>query len=89
MEQEEGLLTLTDIASSSKYKLESETSMISSPLPLYTSSPPILPPLPSSPLPITPPFLHNMSQYSSIDYKQIIQQQQEQLVALQAQLQAL
>ena len=75
MEQEESLLTLTDIASSSKYKLESEASMISSPLHLYISSPPTPLPLPSSPLPITLPFLYNMSQYSSINYEQIIYQQ--------------
>jgi len=30
-----------------------------------------------------------MSQYSSINYEQIIQQQQKQLVAMQAQIQAL
>jgi len=30
-----------------------------------------------------------MSQYSSINYEQIIQQQQEQLVVMQAQIQAL
>jgi len=83
MEQEESLLTPTEIASSSKYKSESKNNTTSSLLPLYTLSPPIPLPLSSSLSPIPLPPLHNMSQYGSINYKQIIQQQQKQLMALQ------
>jgi len=74
------LLLLTEI-SSSEYKLEGETS-IGSALPLYTTLLPSLPPLLSSPSPIT----YNMSQ---INLYKIIRQQQEQLAAIQAQIQAL
>jgi len=57
-------------------------------LPLYTSlSPPTSPPLSSSPFPIDlPPSYPIMSQY---DLHAIICQQQEQLAAMQAQIQAL
>jgi len=56
-------------------------------LPLYISSLPIPPPLSQSPSPIeSPPPYHNMSQ---INLHEIIRQQQEQLVAIQAQIQAL
>jgi len=67
--------------------LESETS-IGSILPLYTSSPPPLPPPSSSLSPIDSPpsYYNNMSQ---INLHKIIQQQQEQLVAMQVQIQAL
>jgi len=68
---------------SSEYKSESETSTGST-LPLYTSSPP---PLSSSPSPIdSPPPYPIMSQH---DLHTIICQQQEQLAAMQAQIQAL
>jgi len=67
--------------------LESEIS-IGSTLPLYTSSPPSLPlPSPSpSPIDSPPHYNNNMSQ---INLHEIIQQQQEQLAAMQAQIQAL
>ena len=65
---------------SSEYKSESETSTGST-LPLYTS-----PPQPLSPLPIDSPPHYNMSQ---INLHEIIRQQQEQLAAMQAQIQAL
>ena len=66
--------------SSSEYKSESETSTDSA-LPLYTS-----PPLPL-PTPIDlPPTYNNMSQ---INLHEIICQQQEQLAAIQVQIQAL
>jgi len=56
-------------------------------LPLYTSSPPSPLPLSSSPSPIdSPPSYNNMSQ---INLYEIIRQQQEQLVAMQVQIQAL
>ena len=56
-------------------------------LPLYISSPPTPPPLSQLPLPIDSPSpYHNMSQ---INLHEIIQQQQEQLAAIQAQIQAL
>jgi len=75
---EEGLLSRTEISSSSEYESESETSTGSA-LPLYTSPPPP-PPIDSpSPYPI-------MSQH---DLHAIICQQQEQLAAMQAQIQAL
>jgi len=86
VKQEEGPLALTEITSSSEYKLESEDSMTSSLLSLYTLLP--LTPLPLS-LSISPSSFYNISQYSSINYKQIIQQQQEQLATLQTQLQIL
>jgi len=86
MRQEESPLAPTEI-SLSEYESEGETS-IGSTLPLYTSSPPILPPPPSSSLsPInSPSFYHTMSQY---DLYAIIRQQQEQLAAVQVQIQAL
>jgi len=69
--------------SSSEYESESETS-IGSALPLYTSLPE--PSQPLSPLPIDSPPHYNMSQ---INLHEIICQQQEQLAAMQAQIQAL
>jgi len=83
--QEEDLLPHTKIISSSKYESETETSMGSA-LPLYTSSPPSPPPLSSSPSPIDSPPNYNISQNN---LHNIIQQQQEQMVAMQAQIQAL
>jgi len=63
-----------------EYKSESETSTGSTLL-LYTSSPSL------SPIPIdSPPAYNNMSQ---INLHEIIHQQQEQLAAMQAQIQAL
>jgi len=54
---------------------------------LYTSSPSSPPPLLSSPSPIdSPPQYNNMSQ---VNLHEIIHQQQEQLVAMQVQIQAL
>ena len=80
---EEGPLSHTEISSSSEYESESETS-IGSALPLYTSPPPIPPP---SPPPIdSPPPYPIMSQH---DLHAIICQQQEQLAAMQVQIQAL
>jgi len=71
----------------SEYELESETST-SSALPLYISpSPPSPPPLSSSPSPIDSPSPYPiMSQH---DLHAIIRQQQEQLAAMQMQIQAL
>ena len=87
---EEGPLSLTEIYSSSEYESETETSA-GSVLPLYTSLPPTPPPPTppqSSPPPIdSPPSYHNMSQ--QINLHKIIRQQQEQLAAMQAQIQAL
>jgi len=71
---EEGPLSHTEISSSSEYESESETSTGSA-LHLYTSPPIDSPP----PYPI-------MSQH---DLHAIIRQQQEQLAAMQAQIQAL
>jgi len=71
---EEGPLSHTEISSSSEYESESETSICSA-LPLYTSPPIDSPP----PYPI-------MSQH---DLHAIIHQQQEQLAAIQVQIQAL
>jgi len=72
---------------SSEYESESETSTGSA-LPLYTSSPPSPPPQSSSPSPIDSPLSYNnMSQ--QINLHEIIHQQQKQLVAMQAQIQAL
>jgi len=73
--------------SSSEYESESETSTGSA-LPLYTSSPlSSPPPLSSSPSPIDlPPPYPIMSQH---DLHTIIHQQQEQLAAMQAQIQTL
>ena len=82
---EEDLLLHTEIISSSEYKSETETSTGLA-LPLYTSSPPSPPPLSSSPSPIDSPPNYNMSQNN---LHNIIQQQQEQMVAMQAQIQAL
>ena len=77
---EEGPLSHTEIYSSLEYKSESETSTGSA-LPLYISP---LPP-PSPPIDSPPPY-PNMSQ---INLHEIIRQQQEQLAAMQAQIQAL
>jgi len=83
---EEDPLSHTEIYSSLEYESESETST-SSALPLYTS-PPTPPPQSSSPSPIDlPPSYHNMSQ--QINLHEIIRQQQEQLAAMQVQIQAL
>jgi len=80
---EEGPLLHTEISSSSEYESESETSTGST-LPLYTSPPPI--PLPSPP-PIDSPLPYPiMSQHN---LHAIIRQQQEQLAAMQVQIQAL
>jgi len=71
MELEEGLLALTETESSSDYKSEREAS-ISSTLSLYilllSTSPPLLPTL----IDFLP--FYNMSQHSTINYKQIILQ---------------
>ena len=83
MGKEEGSLALTEITLSSEYELESKVSMSFSLLPLYISSPSTLSPPLLSPSPVSSPSLYNMSQYSSINFKQIIQQQQKQLAALQ------
>ena len=72
---------ITRISSSSDYESESETSTGST-LPLYTSSPPP----PALPIPIDSPPHCNMSQ---LNLHKIIRQQQEQLAAMQAQIQAL
>ena len=77
---EEGLLSHTEISSSSEYESDTETSA-GSVLPLYTS---LLPP-PSPPIDSPPPY-PTMSQH---DLHAIICQQQEQLAAMQAQIQAL
>ena len=77
---EEGPLSHTKIYSSSEYESESKTSTGSA-LPLYTL--PLPPPLP--PIDSPPPY-PNMSQ---INLHEIIRQQQEQLAAMQAQIQAL
>ena len=76
-------LDITEIALLSEYKSESKTS-IGSALPLYTSLP-LPPPQPSS-SPIDSPSHYNMSQ---LNLHEIIRQQQEQLAAMQAQIQAL
>ena len=75
---EEGPLSHTEISSSSEYESESETSTGSA-LPLYTS-PPSPPPI-DSPLPYLIMSQHNLHA--------IICQQQEQLAAIQVQIQAL
>ena len=81
--QEDGLLPHIEI-SSLKYKLESITST-SSTLPLYTLLLPTPSPLSTSPINF-PPSYNIMSQHN---LHAIIQQQQEYLVAMQAQIQAL
>jgi len=84
VELEKSLLALTEIESSSDYKSKEETSTGSA-LPLYISLPLI--PLPQLSLPTStdsPSFYYNISQHGSINYKQIIRQQQEWLVAMQA-----
>jgi len=68
-----------------EYKSETETSMGSA-LPVYISSPPTPPPQSSSPSPIDSLPHYNMSQ---LNLHEIIRQQQEQLAAMQAQIQAL
>jgi len=75
---EEGPLSPTEISSSSEYESDTKTSA-GSVLPLYTS-PPSSPPIDS------PPPYPIMSQH---DLHAIIRQQQEQLAAMQAQIQAL
>ena len=83
--QEEGLLSHNEILSS-EYKLGSKTST-SSALLLYILSPPISSLALSSPSPInSPPSYNIMSQH---DLHTIIRQQQEQLAAMQVQIQAL
>ena len=77
---EEGPLSHTEISLSLEYESDTETSA-GSVLPLYTSP---LPP-PSPPIDSPPPY-PTMSQH---DLHAIICQQQEQLVAIQAQIQAL
>jgi len=69
----------------SEYESETETSTGSA-LPVYTSSPPTPPPQSSSPSPIDSPPHYNMSQ---LNLHEIIRQQQEQLVVMQVQIQAL
>ena len=69
MGQEEGPLAPTEIESSSEYESENETSTRSA-LSLYTSSLPILPPPSSLLLLLSPSLQYNMSQCSSINYKQ-------------------
>jgi len=68
---------------SSEYESESETS-IDSALPLYTS-------LPSPPQPLSPPPIDSLPHYniSQTNLHEIIRQQQEQLAAMQVQIQAL
>ena len=86
MEQEESLLLHTEILS---LEYESENSTVSSTLLVFTSQPPTPLPLSSSLSPSTPtspPPPYKMSQH---DLHTIIRQQQEQLAAMQAQLQAL
>jgi len=79
-------LALIEIDLSSKYESEGESSTEST-LPLCNSSLPTPPFLSSSPIPIdSPPVYNNMSQH---DLYAIIRQQQEQLAAMQAQLQAI
>jgi len=68
-----------------EYESKTETSTGSA-LPVYTSSPPIPSPQSSSPSPIDSPPHYNMSQ---LNLHEIIRQQQEQLAAMQAQIQAL
>ena len=77
---EESPLSHTEISSSSDYKSDTETSA-GLVLPLYTSP---LPP-PSPPIDSPPPY-PTMSQH---DLHAIVRQQQEQLAAMQAQIQAL
>jgi len=77
---EEGPLSPTEISSSSEYESDTETSA-GSVLPLYTSPPP-----PPSPSIDSPPLYPIMSQH---DLHAIIRQQQEQLAAMQVQIQAL
>jgi len=76
------LLSLIEIALSSEYESKTETSMGLA-LPLYASSPP--PSQTPSPIDSPPPY-HNMSQ---LNLHEIIRQQQEQLAAMQVQIQAL
>jgi len=71
---------------SSEYESESETSTGST-LSLYTSLLPILPPVSSLPSPINFPLSYDT--ISQHDLNAIIKQQQEQLAAIQAQIQAL
>ena len=84
---EEGPLSLTEIYLSSEYESKTETSA-GSVLPLYTSSPPTPPPLSTTTTPIDSPPSYNINM-SQINLHEIIRQQQEQLAAMQAQIQAL
>jgi len=77
---EEGPLSPTEISSSSEYESDTETSA-GSVLSLYTSPPPP----PSPPIDSSPPY-PIMSQHN---LHTIIRQQQEQLAAMQTQIQAL
>jgi len=84
---EEGLLLHIKIISSSEYESDTKTSA-GLVLPLYTSSPPTPSPLSTSLSPIGSPPSYN-SNMSQINLHEIIRQQQEQLAAMQAQIQAL
>ena len=73
MRQEEGPLAPIEIFSSFEYKSGSKASTSSSSLPLYILFSLVSPPLSLSSLPISPLLQYNMSQYNTINYKQIIQ----------------
>jgi len=89
VKQEENLLAPTKIELSSKYKLEDDTNTGSTLSP-HSFLPFTLSPLSLLlPLSTTLPLLYSMSQYNSTNYELLVQQQQEQLIILQAQLQAL
>ena len=83
------VITYQEILSLSKYELESKTSTGSA-LSLYIFSLPTPPPPPPLSLlfPIDSPSSYNIN-ISQIDFHTIIRQQQEQLVVMQAQIQAL
>jgi len=85
---EEGPLSHTEISSSSEYESETETSA-GSILLLYTSPPPTPPPPSISPSPIDSPPSYNQNNMSQTSFQEIIRQQQEQMAAMQAQIQAL
>jgi len=73
MKQEESLITLTKIISSSEYEFESKTSIGFSPLSVYTSWPLTL--LPLSLLLIDSPSLYHYNNMSQHNLHQIIRQQ--------------